>query len=74
MDLESEAMRDLGSIPTGGNIFLLEFLFSCSKDSDANICIIDNFVICEKPDWYSLKVGNTGRERLIRTWLIRSST
>ena len=25
LDLESEAMRGLGSIPTGGNIFSLDF-------------------------------------------------
>ena len=41
LDLESEAIRGLGSIPTGGNILSLDF-FSCSKVSDANICIIAN--------------------------------
>ena len=42
LDLEPErqAMRGLGSIPTGGNILPLEFfLFSCSKDENANIRI-----------------------------------
>ena len=34
-----------GSILTGGNILLLEFLFSRSKASDANIGIIAN-VVC----------------------------
>ena len=38
LDLESEAMRGLGSIPTGGNILSLEFFsFSHSKDKNANI-------------------------------------
>ena len=39
LDLESEVMRGLGSIPTGGNIFHWIFLFS-----DANIGIFANFV------------------------------
>ena len=43
LDLESEVMRGLGSIPTGGNILSLDF-FSCSKAFDANIGIIANFV------------------------------
>ena len=43
LDLESEAMRGSGSIPTGGNILSLDFI-SCSKASDANIGIISNFV------------------------------
>ena len=45
LDLESEVMRGLGSIPTGGNIFYWTFLFSHSKASDANIAIIAN-VVC----------------------------
>ena len=45
LDLESEVMRGVGSIPTGGNILLLDFLFSHSKASDANIGIIAN-VVC----------------------------
>ena len=36
LDLESEVMRGLGSIPTGGNILSLDFI-SRSKASDANI-------------------------------------
>ena len=43
-DLESEVMRGLASIPTGSNIFHWIFLFSHSTASDANICIIANFV------------------------------
>ena len=37
-------IRGLVSIPTGGNILLLEFLFSHGEASDANIGIIANFV------------------------------
>ena len=44
LDLESEVKRSPGSIPTGGNIFSLDFLFSCCKASDVNIGIITNFV------------------------------
>ena len=41
LDLESEAMRGLGSIPTGGNILSLDFfLFSRSKVKNANIGIL----------------------------------
>ena len=45
LDLESWA---IGSILTWGNILLLEFLFSRSKDSDANIGIIAILVNFEK--------------------------
>ena len=38
LDLESEAMRGLGSSPTGGNILSLDF-FHVVRDSDANIGI-----------------------------------
>ena len=41
LDLESWAS---GSIPTRGNILFLFFLFSFSKESDANIDIIAKFV------------------------------
>ena len=44
LDSESEVRRGPGSIPTGGNIFSLDFLFSCCKASDTNIGIIANFV------------------------------
>ena len=43
LDLESEAMRGQGSIPTGGNILSLDF-FPLSKASDVNIGIIAKFV------------------------------
>ena len=43
LNLESEVMRDPGSVPTGGNIFHWIFLFSCSKASAANIGIIVHF-------------------------------
>ena len=41
-------MRSPGSIPTAGNILSLDFLFSCSKASDANIGIIAILVHFEK--------------------------
>ena len=41
LDLESDAR---GSLLTGGNILLLDFLFSCGKASDANIDIVVNFI------------------------------
>ena len=44
MDLESEVMRGQGSILTEGNILSLDFLFSHSKECDANIGIIANVV------------------------------
>ena len=48
LDLESEVMRGLGSITTGGNIFQWIFLFSHSKASVANIGIIAILVHFEK--------------------------
>ena len=46
LDLESEVNQRLGSILTGGNILFLDFLFSHSKASDANI---DQFrLVCKK--------------------------
>ena len=46
LDLESKAIRGLGSIATGGNIFSLEFfLFSRSKDENAN-----SLVFLETPE------------------------
>ena len=44
LDLKSEVMRGPGSIRTGGNILSLDFLFSNSEASDANIGIIANVV------------------------------
>ena len=40
LDLESEVTRGSGSIPTEGNILLLEIFFT----SDANVGVIANFV------------------------------
>ena len=48
LDLESEAMRGPGSIPTRGNIFHWIFLFSRSKVSAADIGIIAILVHFEK--------------------------
>ena len=46
LDLESEAMRGPGSIPTGGNILSLDFfLFSHSKDENAKLAFL---CVCEK--------------------------
>ena len=39
LDLESEAVTGLGSIPTEGNILSLDNLFSRSKDENVNIGI-----------------------------------
>ena len=44
LDLESEVMKGLGSIPIGSNIFHWIFLFQRSKLSDDIIDIIGNFV------------------------------
>ena len=53
--LESEAMRDSGSIPTGSNILSLDFiLFSHSKDENANIGIYN--VCADKPDSDTLMI------------------
>ena len=41
--MESEVMRGLGSIPSWGKILSPDFI-SRSKDSDANIGILANFV------------------------------
>ena len=49
LDLESGAMRGLGSIPTRGNIFhWIFFLFSCSNASYANIGTIAILGISKK--------------------------
>ena len=45
LDLESDVPN---SILTEGNILSLNFLFSCSKASDANIGIITNVRLCKK--------------------------
>ena len=43
LELESEGMKCLGSILTGGNIFSQDFLFSHSEVPNTNIGIITNF-------------------------------
>ena len=48
LDLESEVMRGLSSIPAWGNIFHCFFLFSCSKATAANSSIIAILVHFEK--------------------------
>ena len=47
LDLESEAMRGLSSIPIGDNILSLDF-FHVVRASDANIGIIGNLVFLWK--------------------------
>ena len=48
LDFVSEVMRGQGSVPTWGNILSLDFfLFSCSKDKNANIALAFSLV-CEK--------------------------
>ena len=49
LDLESEAMRGLGSIATGGNILSLEFF--CCHVVKMKIPILTFLCICEKPDY-----------------------
>ena len=44
LDLESEVIRDPGSIPTGVTFFTGFFCFHVVKASDVNIGIIANFV------------------------------
>ena len=44
LDLESEIVRGLRFIPTGGNMFPWNYLFSGGKVSNANIGIIANFI------------------------------
>ena len=46
LDLESEALRGLGSIPTGGNILSLEFFFHIVKTEIPKLAFL---CICEKP-------------------------
>ena len=49
LDLESEAMRGLGSIPTGGNILSLDF-FHVVKPLMPILAVLLILSICEKPD------------------------
>ena len=66
LDLESDAMRGPGSIPTRGNILSLDFI-SHGKASDANIGIIVNFVsfvktcMCFNSHQMSVSVGRGHR-------------
>ena len=58
LDLESEVMRGLGFIPTGGNIFhWIFFLFSRSNASAANIGIIAFLVHFEKALMENLQIA-----------------
>ena len=47
LDLESEAMRDLGSIPTVGNILSLEFF--CFHVVTTKMPQLAFLCVCEKP-------------------------
>ena len=52
LDLESEVMRGVGSIPTVGNISLLDlFFFSHSRDKNAKYWHFS--IVCEKLEWVS---------------------
>ena len=53
LDIESEAMRGPGSIPTGGNILSLDF-FHVVKPLMPILVLLPILSICEKPD-FSLK-------------------
>ena len=48
LDLESEAMRGLGSIPTGGNILSLDFF--CFHAVKTKMPMLAILCLCEKPD------------------------
>ena len=48
LDLESEAMKDPGSIPTGGNILSLDFFHKVRPLMPIFIAIIANFVYLRK--------------------------
>ena len=54
LDLESEAMRGPGSIPTGGNILSLDF-FHIVKLPMPILALLPMLCVCENPDW--LKAG-----------------
>ena len=69
LDLESEAMRGLGSIPTGGNILSLKMK------------ILAFLCVCEKPEWSTTshcigdccKVSqNSCKAEGIEQWLLSS--
>ena len=49
LDLESEALRGLGSIPTGGNILSLDF-FHIVKPQMPILSLLAMLCVCENPD------------------------
>ena len=49
LDLESEVMRGLGSIPTGGDILSLDF-FHVVKPLMPILALLPILSICENPD------------------------
>ena len=51
MDLESETMRGLGSIPAGGNILSLDF-FHVVKPPMPILALLPILSICEKPECF----------------------
>ena len=56
LDLESEAMRGLGSIPTGGNILSLDFF--CFHAVKTKMPILAFLCLCQKPDCHHLAEAN----------------
>ena len=49
LDLESETMRGLGSIPSGGKILSLEFF--CFHTVKTKMPVLVFLCVCEKRDW-----------------------
>ena len=62
LDLESEVVKGLGSIPTGGNILLLDF-FHVVKPSMPILALLPMLCICENPEFYNF--SEKGLEDLI---------
>ena len=56
LDLESDAMRGLDSIPTGGNILSLEFF--CFHSVKTEMPISAFLCICEKHDCWEGEEGS----------------
>ena len=69
LDLVSEVLKGTGSIPTGSNILSLDF-FHVVKPLMPILPLLPILSICKKLAY----IPYTGRARLIRTRLIRSST
>ena len=63
LDLESEVMRGLGSIPTGGNIFH-QIFFHIVKPPMPILALLPMLFVCENPEW-------SGRNLLGATFLCR---